>query len=113
MTEFEAAFEFVREYAEAVGVAVRWNERLDERSEYRRFCDEHGLQPTAERLALARDIAVAAREYFAGAEEEGALVVEDAGVDAQDLNDVPLLFLIDTLQCHGWRADFLNHTARV
>lgn len=112
MTEFEAAFEFVREYAEAVAVAVRWNERLDDSSEYRRFCSEHGLKPTPERLCLAQDIALAIREYFAGSGDDGGLVVEDAGVDAEDLNDVPLLFLADTLECYGWRVDFLNRDAR-
>ncbi len=113
MTEFEAAFGFVREYADAVAVAVRRSERLDDWSEYERFCEDHNLEPTAERLSLARDIAIAARVYFAGAESEGGLVIEDAGTDPQDLDDVPLLFLADTLQCHGWRADFLDRAVGI
>ena len=111
MTEFEAAFQFVRSYAEAVAVAVRRNERLDDWSEYRRFCEAQGLEPTRERLDLARDIAIAAREYFAGA-REGGLVVEDAGADPEDLDDLPTLFLLDTLVCHGWRPDFLGRGVR-
>lgn len=111
MTEFEAAFEFVRGYADAAAVAVRRSERLDDRSAYKRFCEDHGLAATPERLALARDIAVAAREYFAGAEV--GVVVTDAATDAADLDDVPMLFVADTLECHGWRADFLNRSVRV
>lgn len=111
MTEFEAAFDFVREYADAVAVAVRRNERTDDRAAYLAFCEERGLEPTPERLELARDIAIAAREYFAGTDESG-LVVADAGTDPEDLEDVPPLFFLDTLECHGWRAEFLNRGVR-
>ena len=62
MTEFEAAMEFVKEYAEAVAVAIRRNERLDDWTAYSSHCEDHGLQPTRERLRLARDIAIAARD---------------------------------------------------
>jgi len=111
MTEFEAAFEFVREYADAVAVAVRRNERTDDRAAYLVFCGGHGLEPTPDRLELARDIAIAAREYFAGVDESG-LVVADAGTDPEELDDVPPTFFLDTLECHGWRAEFLNRDAR-
>jgi hypothetical protein len=107
MTEFEAAFEFVRGYAHAVAVAVRRNEWTDDRVAYLGFCEERGLEPTPERLELARDIAITAREYCAGP-DEGGLVVADAGTDPDDLDDVPPLFFIDTLECHGWRAEFLH-----
>lgn len=70
MTEFEAAMEFVKDYAEAVAVAIQLNERLEDWSAYSRHCEDQGLQPTQQRLRLARDIAIAAREYAAGRERK-------------------------------------------
>ena len=107
-TEFEAALAFVRDYASAVAVAVRRNERLNDWDEFQRYCSGHGLEATRERLARARDIAIAAREYFAGRPEECGLVGEDAVSDAGELEQVSMLFLLDTLECHGWRREFLS-----
>ena len=106
MTEFEAALEFVKDCAVAVASAVRRNERLDDWSAYSRHCEEHGLQPTPERLKLARDIAIAAREYVAGS--ESGLLVEEAASDSRDIDDMPPLFLAESLECHGWRLDYLD-----
>lgn len=106
MTEFEAALEFVKDYAVAVAVAIRQNERLDDWSAYSRHCHDQGLQATRERLKLARDIAIAAREYAAGAED--GLIVADAATDSRDIENVPRQFLAESLECHGWRADYLN-----
>lgn len=111
MTEFEAALEFVKNYADAVAVAIRRNERLDDWTAYGRHCDDHGLQPTRERLRLARDIAIAAREYAAGVGAEHSLVVADAATDSRDIADVPPQFLVESLECHGWRADYINRPA--
>jgi hypothetical protein len=111
MTEFDAAFEFVKDYAEAVAVAIRRNERLDDWSAYNRHCRNQGLLPTRERLKLARDIAIAAREYAAGAGAEDGLIVADAATDSRDITNVPRQFLAESLECHGWRADYLNRPA--
>lgn len=62
----------------------------------------------AKRLNLARDIAIAAREYLSGTEAEQRLFVEDSGTDPEELNHVPALFVVDSLKCHGWRAEFLR-----
>ena len=112
MTEFETAFDFVKEYSSSVAVAVRRNERVDDWTAHREYCDARGLEPTPERLALARDIAIAAREYFAGPSDDGGLLIEDAGADPGDLDLVPMLFLSDTLECQGWRIEFLNRDVR-
>jgi hypothetical protein len=108
MTEIEAAMEFVKDYAVAVAVAIRRNERLDDWTAYSSHCEDHGLLPTRERLKLARDIAIAAREYAAGAGAEGGLVVADAAADSCDIEHVPPVFLAESLECHGWRSDYLN-----
>ena len=108
MTEFEAAMEFVKRYAAAVAVAIQLNERLEDWSAYSRHCEDQGLQPTQQRLRLARDIAIAAREYAAGAGAEDGLMVADAAADSCDIEDVPPQFLAESLECHGWRADYLN-----
>ena len=112
MTEFEAAFDFVKDYAAAAAVAIRRDGRLDDLAEYRRFCERRGLVPTPERLSLARDVAAASREYFAGVTAGGGMSVGVAGVAAEDLADVPPLFLLDSLECRGWRAAFLHRAVR-
>ena len=55
----------------------------------------------------------AVREYVAGPAAEGGLIVEDAAVDAGDLVAVPPRFLLDSLECRGWRAAFLHGGVRV
>lgn len=111
MTEFDAAFAFVRAYADAIAVTARRHERLDDRAAYWRFCEEHGLTPTPERLLLARDVAVAARELVAG-RAGGRSAVVDAGADrAETLGKAPPM-LAYALECHGWRADFLRREVR-
>lgn len=106
MTELELTVDFVRVFAEAVVTAVKTGERLDERREFASYCSDVGVEPTAERLDLARDIALVLREHF----WEGD---DGEPVDSDDLGAVPMRVLADGLERHGWRRVFLEKDVRV
>lgn len=98
MTEFEAAYHFVIRYAESVSAAARAGFRLDDRTEFSRYCGAQGIEPTPERLSLARGIRAAAREY----------AIRERIDRRGPLGEVPVRCLSDGLECYGWRVDFLN-----
>lgn len=101
MTELELTVDFVRVFAQAVVTAVKMGERLDERQEFAAYCNDAGAEATAERLDLARDIALVLREHF----WEGD---EGEPVDSEDLGAVPIRVLADGLERYGWRRAFLD-----
>ena len=104
MTELELTVDFVRVFADLVVTAVKSGERLDERREFARYCDDLGTEPTPERLDLARDVALVLREHFWRADD-------GEPVDGDDLGSVPLRVLADGLERHGWRRAFLEKEA--
>lgn len=100
MTELELTVDFVRVFADLVVTAVKSGERLDERREFAKYCDDLGTEPTAERLDLARDVALVMREHFWQPDD-------GEPVDGDDLSSVPSRLLADGLERHGWRREFL------
>jgi len=104
MTELELSVKFVRVFADAVVSAVKAGERLDERRAFASYCETLGADPTAERLDLARDVALVLREHF-WAEDDGE------PVDSDDFGSVPLRVFADGLERHGWRRPFLHREA--
>jgi hypothetical protein len=131
MTEFEAACEFVRQYAHAVLAAGRGRGPTAEWSAFWRYCVGWGIEPTEERLSLARDLMAAARGYVACPVDDApaaAWVEEDdddepdpadswkpvaeVPLDLADLGTVPPSYLAETLAVLGWREGFLGREVR-
>ena len=98
MTEFEAAYYFVIRYDDSMSAAARTGLRLDDRAEFSQYCGTRGIEPTPERLSLARGIGAAAREY----------AIRERVDRRGPLGEIPVRYLSDRLECYGWRVDFLN-----
>ena len=102
MTEYDLAFGFLQCFVKAAAAAASKGRSLDDFREYRGFCDQLGVAPTATRMELARDAAEVVKECL-------ALVRDEAG----DTRLIPEEDLVAGLERYGWRVDFLNKDVRV
>ena len=103
MSEFELALEFLQNYVRAATTAAEAGESFDEGRGFREFCDGLGIEPTAERGQLVRDLAGVINECVRRGEDERDEDVQDPGGRV-----IPTACLTDGLERHGWRLAFLT-----
>jgi hypothetical protein len=103
MTEFELALEFLQAYVRSATIAAEAGEPFDEGRGFRRFCDDLGVEPTAERGELIRDLAGVINECVRRGEDERDEEVADPGGRV-----IPTACLTGGLEQHGWRLAYLT-----
>lgn len=102
MTEFDLALEFLQTYAQAAAPASQQGVPIHNRRDFFEFCDDRGIEPTAERNELVWDLAVVVNECVRLGED-----VPDEGCDEANGRLIPTESLADGLERHGWRLEFL------
>ena len=103
MTEFDLALGFLQAYVRAATTAADAGEPLDDGRGLRDFCDGLGVEPTAERGELVRDLAGVINEWVRrGEDERDEEIADPAG------RVIPTACLTDGLERHGWRLAFLT-----
>ena len=101
VTEFDLALGFLQSYIRAAVSAAEEGESLDDAREFRRHCDDHGVEPTEERRQLVRDLAGVLKECLA--EDES---------DDDTARTIAAVCLIEGLERYGWRVAFLSEDVR-
>ena len=103
MIELEFATEFVKDFAGGIAALVKGGRPLDEQEAFRGFCEGRGVEATAERLELARDVVLARRELLSAP-------LSRSGRPSRrrdPLAPVSAPLLCRALEAHGWRRAFL------
>ena len=103
MTEFDFALEYLQMYVESAASPAQGSDPLHDRHDFFTFCEEQGLEPTAERFELIRDLASVINECVQRGEHERDAEVEDA-----DARLITSDSLADGLESYGWRIAFLT-----
>jgi hypothetical protein len=103
MTEFELALGFLQAYVRAATAAADAGEPTGDGRGLREFCDTLGVESTAERGELVRDLAGVINECVRRGEDE-----RDEDVKEPGGRWIPAACLTDGLERRGWRMAFLT-----
>ena len=102
MTEFDLALDFLQACVRAAGAATESGLPLDDR-DFRRHCNDIGVEVTAQRLELVHDLAEAINECIRRGEDQ------EASEDSEFATRViPTSCLSDGLERYGWRVAWLT-----
>ena len=105
MTEFDLALEFLQTYVRASAAAAEVGESIDDQQEFERHCSPLGVEATAQRMELVRDMAGVVKECLVD-ENDIELDANDADEETQHL--IPASCLAAGLERYGWRVEYLN-----
>lgn len=103
MTEFDLALEFLQTYVRTATSAAEEGVPLHDRSEFLEFCDDRGIEATAERTELVWDLADVINECLRRGEDE-----RDEEAEHPNGRLIPTTCLADGLERRGWRLAFLT-----